>query len=526
MLFVFVLSVLFFLFFLNSLRLLLSIPLPAAVALADNPSKLIHPLLEPLFEARHAELSALGFALVSHAQIEIQPAYTIHAGVMRLYRSADGLTLAEVFVTLALEDADRARVYFLSRDAQGRMLSTAPWDAFNGMFPDSSAGQGQLGMYATLAEQYDAHCAFLAEKAVQPWPADGECVAIVNAYEQAAMADMAGRGLTVLHEDGGRRLSLKAVLRFFKNLFNSKQSHVADAAGVPLPRLALLWEVWNQRRVHFAPRLAVQWGLFVFSSLAFVGLGTWLWEWQTAVLLLLVLVLHEGGHWLAMRLLGYRNVQVVLLPLAGGVTMGEEEMASAQDRVWVALAGPLPGLLLGAALLFGGAEGMWLHFALLLVFVNVLNLLPVLPLDGGQVLQHLLPQQAALLSLLFCGLSVIGLGMLAWWLQASVLWFVALLPLVSLPGLRRQYAQWQQWRSLPTPDSAMEEKMQALSIVQAGDKAPIKANAQVTQAEALLKRVHLQPMGGYARVVVLAVWLAAFALLLLPGVYDYVILFL
>ncbi len=527
MLFVIVLCLLVFLVVLNSLRLLLSMPLPAAVALADHPAKRIDPLLEPLFEARHAELSALGFALASHAELEVQPAHIIHAGLARLYRSADGLTLAVVFVTLDLEDADCARVHFLSRNGQGRMFATVPWNAFNAAFSDLPAVLGQTGAYATLAEQYDAHRTFVADKAVQPWPADGECVAVVNAYERTLAEDMAGRGLTVMHEDGARRLSLKGGLAVLGKFFSGgRRAHVADAAGVPLPRLVLLWAVWNQRRAHFAPRLAVQWGLFVFSALAFVGLGTWFFGWQTAVLLLLVLALHEGGHWLAMRLLGYRNVQVLLLPLAGGVTMGEEEQASAHDRAWVALAGPLPGLLLGVALLFGGAEGMWLHLALLLVLVNVFNLLPVLPLDGGQVLQSLLPQQAVLVSLLFCGLSVIGLGLLAWWLHAFELLLVALLPLASLPGLRRQHAQWRQWRTLPAPASAMDEQIQALSIVQTGSKAPLKTNAQVMQAEALLKRVHLRPMGGYARLAVLAVWLAAFALLLLPGVYELSVLVL
>ena len=522
MLFAIVLSLLVFLFLLNLLRAILSTPLPSALSLADKPGKLIHPLIEPLFDERHAQLSDLGFRLVSHAEIRMQPRQMLHAGVMRFYRSADGLTLAEVFVTLELEEADRARVYLASRNDSGKMLVTAPWDAFNAAQGDSPLGAGQLGFYATLEEQYAAHQSFIAPHALQPWPDDSDCVAIINAYEAAMLNVMRERGIAVTHGDGGRRLSLKAALKMLGKIFSvPKTAAATEVRDVPLPRLALLWEVWKKRRAMSSPRLAVQWGLFLFSALAFVALGAWVWHWQTAALLLLVLVLHEGGHWLAMRALGYQRVQILLLPLAGGVTLGEEEQISARDRAIVALAGPLPGLVLGVVLLmneWAWTDGVLLHAAFLLIFINALNLLPVMPLDGGHVLQNLLPQQGVLLSLLFCLFSVIGLGALAWWLHSSVLLFVALLPLSTLFDLRRQHARLQQWRSLPAPENALAERIQALTIIQESSATPLKIPALVMQAEALLKTVNLAPMPLRSRVIVLGVWLMAWGLLLLPDV--------
>ncbi len=78
-----------------------------------------------------------------------------------------------------------------------------------------------------------------------------------------------------------------------------------------------------------------------------------------------------------------------------------------QDMLWVALAGPATNMVLAVAWAiglrilfeFGIRDGFWFEMALVGIQINLvlmaLNLLPVLPLDGGRVLFSLLPNRLA-----------------------------------------------------------------------------------------------------------------------------------
>ena len=78
-----------------------------------------------------------------------------------------------------------------------------------------------------------------------------------------------------------------------------------------------------------------------------------------------------------------------------------------QDMLWVALAGPATYMVLAVAWAiglrilfeFGIRDGFWFEMALVGIQINLvlmaLNLLPVLPLDGGRVLFSLLPNRLA-----------------------------------------------------------------------------------------------------------------------------------
>lgn len=109
-----------------------------------------------------------------------------------------------------------------------------------------------------------------------------------------------------------------------------------------------------------------------------------------AVVTLSVLA-HELGHALAFRAFGCRP-QVVLHGM-GGVTSAPGQLRP-WPRIAVTLAGPLTGLALGlsALALAGGQDAGPLVRMVIWVNVvwSVVNLLPVLPLDGGQVAASLL----------------------------------------------------------------------------------------------------------------------------------------
>ena len=126
--------------------------------------------------------------------------------------------------------------------------------------------------------------------------------------------------------------------------------------------------------------------------LSFVAMA-WLWNPYVAALILAAITLHEAGHAVAMRLLGYRDVHVFFVPLLGAMTVGRSVTTTVRDRLAVLLAGPVPGLWLAVVLFVidqAYAPARLLRMsALALLILNGLNLLPFTPLDGGRALESL-----------------------------------------------------------------------------------------------------------------------------------------
>jgi Zn-dependent protease len=128
------------------------------------------------------------------------------------------------------------------------------------------------------------------------------------------------------------------------------------------------------------------------------------------VLLLFVSVFcHEAAHALVARACGYRVTELAMT-LWGGHTAYTGKVERPGDGALVAVVGPITNLVLAAVAGFGlwlaqgvtvwgvwfgdarvGSLGLWLVMAagFTNVFVGVFNLLPGLPLDGGQILEAL-----------------------------------------------------------------------------------------------------------------------------------------
>ena len=131
-----------------------------------------------------------------------------------------------------------------------------------------------------------------------------------------------------------------------------------------------------------------------YSSLA--------WNAAEYVALFVIVLLHEFGHALACRQVGGQANRIVLWPLGGVAFVAPPERPGA--TLWAIAAGPLVNLVLipPALLLAGGSQWMgWgdafpdaQHFLWAMVYINVgllvFNLLPIYPLDGGQILRSLL----------------------------------------------------------------------------------------------------------------------------------------
>jgi len=107
------------------------------------------------------------------------------------------------------------------------------------------------------------------------------------------------------------------------------------------------------------------------------------------IILVSVLLVHELGHLLTMKLLKYSDVKMFFIPFLGAAVSGKSKDDSALKSCIVSLMGPFPGILLAIPcyFLFPLTKNYYfLKTAEILIFLNVFNLLPIMPLDGGRII--------------------------------------------------------------------------------------------------------------------------------------------
>lgn len=162
----------------------------------------------------------------------------------------------------------------------------------------------------------------------------------------------------------------------------------------------------------------------LISLLFYLLAGYWLFQdLSTLLLITFVLTLHESGHFLAMRRVGYRDLGVFFIPLLGAYVSGSKRTITERESAIVLLAGPLPGLILGL-ILWMLTHQNWLNDSLwgfldvprltfFLILLNWANLLPIYPLDGGQLLNRVFLDEDGWVSRLFVLASAALLGALA-----------------------------------------------------------------------------------------------------------------
>jgi len=115
--------------------------------------------------------------------------------------------------------------------------------------------------------------------------------------------------------------------------------------------------------------------------------------WKLAVVVMLLLLAHELGHYFAFRAYGLPVRLPSFVPLLGAFTAGAPPEDLEQDA-YIALAGPLTGLGLAAACYGAGAathERFWYACADLSAFLNLFNMIPMPPFDGGRIVAALWP---------------------------------------------------------------------------------------------------------------------------------------
>lgn len=131
----------------------------------------------------------------------------------------------------------------------------------------------------------------------------------------------------------------------------------------------------------------------VTGLVSLVAFGLW-FGWMVAVLLVAALLVHEFGHLLAFRMIGQPWGRLVFLPFLGALAMPRLPYQRAAQNVFAALMGPgfsvLIPVLAAIAVYNGAATAPWLiQLGLVAGALNLFNLLPVEPLDGGVAMRSI-----------------------------------------------------------------------------------------------------------------------------------------
>lgn len=174
--------------------------------------------------------------------------------------------------------------------------------------------------------------------------------------------------------------------------------------------------------------------LLLTAGTALVSIAAYslFWGWWFALGFVVLLFVHEMGHVIQLRREGISASAPTFVPFLGAViaarSLGDDAAAEAK----VGLAGPILGTLgSGACLAVGEASGSRFFMALAYVgfLLNLFNLIPVVPLDGGRAMAAMAP------ALWFAGFGAIVL---------ATIFFRS--PFMLLVALFAAFELWRRWQ--------------------------------------------------------------------------------
>lgn len=164
-----------------------------------------------------------------------------------------------------------------------------------------------------------------------------------------------------------------------------------------------------------------------------------LFGWKAALMILAFLFVHESGHLWAMKQRGMKTKGLYFIPFLGAAAVAEEEFPTRETESYVALMGPAFGLGLAALayLAFLITQDLEMIAAAgWMALITLLNLLPIMPLDGGRVLKSIMFSMNSGLGLMavFAGMATGGYFAF----QYGFSLFVVLIPI----GLIETFFDW------------------------------------------------------------------------------------
>jgi tetratricopeptide (TPR) repeat protein len=351
-------------------------------------------------------------------------------------------TYAWVGIHHTLEKGNPVKVIFLNFFTDNSLLITQS-ERIPGVFSQVSQEIDQYFEGSSTSEQWQVHQHKLEQLCLSKMPqilTSEEFRKVYEDYVQRRVDQLVHTKELRWVEQGERyRCTLgtafKTVfwvtwIRFRQNLNMSFQSKTLSESQISSEANQMLeieqFQRWQRERKSHSRRSK---GFWMLGSLAlFIACYSARMAPQQLFIFVVVLLLHEGGHVLAMKLFGYRDTAILFIPFLGALATARKEDATLTEKVWISLAGPLPGLFLGIGLAiftclnntdpeslirWYSADANWVRDATaMLIILNLFNLLPMYPSDGGQIADLLLFSRNPYLGVIFKGLGVLLMGLL------------------------------------------------------------------------------------------------------------------
>jgi Zn-dependent protease len=172
------------------------------------------------------------------------------------------------------------------------------------------------------------------------------------------------------------------------------------------------------------------------TALVSVAAYSLFWGWQFAAGFVVLMFVHEMGHVIQLRREGIKASTPMFIPFLGAAifsrSLGDNALAEAR----VGLAGPILGTLGALVVALAGAltgSDLLLALAYIGFFLNLINLIPVVPFDGGRAMAAVAP-----------AMWFVGIGGLV---AMIVLLHNVFLLIFILLALREMPRRWRQLRS-------------------------------------------------------------------------------
>jgi len=207
-----------------------------------------------------------------------------------------------------------------------------------------------------------------------------------------------------------------------------------------LALLALLWKFLLSLKALFAFKFALSSLTFIVSAVLY---GWAFGSWRFGLGLVVLLLIHELGHVVLLRSKRVPASVPIFIPFLGAFVGMRQLPHNVADEAEIGIAGPIAGGLAAAACLpLYDTTHQELYLGLFYIgcFLNLFNLAPISPLDGGRVVAALSPR------LWIVGLALL-VGSLFWRFNVVVL----LIVLVAAPTV---WGRWRDYRQPSSPDVA------------------------------------------------------------------------
>ncbi|MEW6088746.1 MAG: site-2 protease family protein [bacterium] len=411
--------------------------------------------LRQVFKPYQDELLELGFIL-SHCEL-VDPVFSANGQKIWIcaYLKNDEGIYAELKLANIVEPPLLCDISFSSVFADDKFLTTLNYlkHAVVGEIPNTT-------IQDPYADTLEGHLSKHREYLKQQYPKNP---VVITPERYADLSNNALQNYVIKLEkdnyvqnagDGEYSLKLKPTLtaglralgRFFK--IQGRKQRALDKLKKqkqPIPRVPVEIEVenflWYESYSKSRPiKKFIKPALLVLTLVLFLLSFSVSLSMKIVFWIAITIFIHELGHYSGMRLFGYRDTNIFFIPFIGAVTTGMKEDAPVYQKLIIYLLGPVPGMIIGTIMMlvfiikYSSPEPLFAEAGTAFIAINYFNMLPVLPLDGGQVFNLLLFTRFPLLEVFFYIASAVILSILGFAMQTGFLFIFAVIMLSAVPS--------------------------------------------------------------------------------------------